>query len=218
MSLTRYSPRGQSVHENDPTMSDKQMLKKYMIHYLINVINLVADEHFRRSDDQPRFRDYKGWTNQIVFLALVGYYTKIKGTMKRVLNNSTSLSPGQRCKLIGTIDKFKSLVKFKTCRVSLLFCTGIALLWTQFIVDSLLPLLPAVGNFTQRKFTVADAMDWILHEPHAIEEPLDPRLLVNACDSLTMEEDPKQSSAASPQNESGNADISPPLTNSFMAI
>jgi hypothetical protein len=24
MSLTRYSPRGQSVHENEPTMSDDQ--------------------------------------------------------------------------------------------------------------------------------------------------------------------------------------------------
>jgi hypothetical protein len=59
MPLPRYSPRGQRVHENDPTMSDDQKSKKYMMQDFINVINHVADEHFRRSDDQPLlFRHY----------------------------------------------------------------------------------------------------------------------------------------------------------------
>jgi hypothetical protein len=57
-------------------------------------------------------------------------------------------------------------------------------------------------------------MDWILHEP-PLEEPLDPRLMVNACDALAMEEGPKQSSAVSPQKESGDADISPPIEEFF---
>jgi hypothetical protein len=48
-------------------------------------INLVADEHF-----PPRFRDYKGWTNEIVCLALFGYY-KTKPHLKRALRNNTGV-------------------------------------------------------------------------------------------------------------------------------
>jgi hypothetical protein len=108
---------------------------------LRNVINHVADEHFRRSDDEPLFRHYQNWNTPIACLALRGYYTN-KATMESALTSSRSLSTVQTSKLV---DKFKSLAKSKTLVMPSFFSTLLHRyrLALNSVHCLLLPLLPS---------------------------------------------------------------------------